>query len=384
MTVSPPTAVGPLPAPATEPIPASVFDHSLVESSLAVIALNCKVDDLSASFTSMHASLTQVLAILSQSQATPASTPNPAPTSAPAPVPTPATLILPVPAPPSPITGASSAPSLGESQVNRFFPWVSHEVIQQIINDLLLLQDLGKLHNPDTARSLPTPEVDHICINGVRVEAPTAASSASPLKVFLRHMPDMCTFTQVWVVYTSIHACASNDPSLGTSLAEFLIHVIDVDVTYTWAPVAVYILSICRRRFGHALATDWSLHNHAAHQDHLTATALRATCIPAPYRPPPPAPAPLAKRTKLGEVCFGTAIPSAAGSGLAPHWLGDFRPRISSAAGLSSAFNRPASVAGREIPAAGLGVLSSTGTTGIKIPSAAGLGTATHLGSGSS
>ncbi|SPC64150.1 uncharacterized protein UHOD_11689 [Ustilago sp. UG-2017b] len=382
--VSPPTAVEPLPAPATEPIPALVFDHSLVESSPAVVALNRKVDDLSASFTSVHASLTQVLAILSQSQPTPASAPNPAPTSAPAPVPTPAMSILPVPAPSSPVAGASSAPSPGESQVNCLFPWVSREVIQQIIDDSLLPQDLGKLRNPDTARSLPTPEVDHVFINGVRVEAPTAASSASPVKVFLRHVPDVRTFAQVWAVYASIRACASNDPSLGASLAEFLVHVIDVDATYTWASVAAYILSICRRRFGHTSAADWSLRDHAVHQDHLTATALRATRIPALYRPPPPtpsAPAPPAKCTKLGEVCFrfGTAIPSTAGSGSAPHWLGDFRPRISSAAGLGSAFNRPASVAGHEIPAAGLGALSSTGATGIKIPSAAGLGTATHL-----
>ncbi|SOV09941.1 uncharacterized protein UDID_19582 [Ustilago sp. UG-2017a] len=317
--VSPPIAVELLPAPATEPIPAPVFDHSLVESSPAVVALNRKVDDdLSTSFTSVHASLTQVLAILSQSQPTPASAPNPAPTSAPTPVLTPATLILPVPAPPSPVASASSTPLPGESQVNRLFPWVSREVVQQIIDDLLLLQDLGKLRNPDTARSLPTPEVNHVFINGIRVEAPTAASSTSPIKVFLHHVPDARTFAQVWAVYASIRACASNDPSLGASLAEFLVHVIDVDATYTWASVAAYILGICRCRFGHASAADWSLCDHVVHQDHLTATALRATCIPAPYRPPPPAPsapAPPAKRTKLGEVCFSTAIPSAAGSG---------------------------------------------------------------------
>ncbi|KAJ1034111.1 hypothetical protein NDA18_000980 [Ustilago nuda] len=387
-TVLPPTAVGLLPAPATEPIPASVFDHSLVESSPAVVTLNCKVNNLSASFTSVHASLTQVLTILSQSQPTLASTPNLAPTLAPAPVPTPATSILPVPAPPSSVASASSAPSPGESQVNCLFPWVSREVVQQIIDDSLLLQDLGKLRNLDTAHSLPTPEVDHIFINSVWVEAPTAASSASPVKVFLHHMPDVCTFAQVWAVYASICACASNNPSLGASLAEFLIHVINVDMMYTWAPVATYILSICQRCFGHASATDWSLHNHTAHQDHLTATALCTMHIPAPtnlhhplhslqhHWPSTPSwvksvsigiallaaqicnafantPAGCAAATtqpcsapkcrhqssrllQLSRSSFGTVIPSAAGPGSAPHWLGDFRPRISSTAGSRS------------------------------------------------
>ncbi|SAM70045.1 uncharacterized protein UBRO_20370 [Ustilago bromivora] len=44
---------------------------------------------------------------------------------------------------------ALGAPLPGESDVDCIFSWLLWEVVQQVINNALPLQDLGRLHNPD-------------------------------------------------------------------------------------------------------------------------------------------------------------------------------------------------------------------------------------------
>ncbi|CDW98851.1 hypothetical protein [Sporisorium scitamineum] len=45
----------------------------------------------------------------------------------------------------APRSSTLGIPSFGESDIDHIFSWLSHELVQQVINDSLAPQDLGKL-----------------------------------------------------------------------------------------------------------------------------------------------------------------------------------------------------------------------------------------------
>ncbi|KAJ1017898.1 hypothetical protein NDA13_006511 [Ustilago tritici] len=134
---------------------------------------------------------------------------------------------------------ALGAPLPGESDVDHIFSWLLREVIQQVINDALPPQDLGRLCNPD---SLPVNnEHEHaVLVNGVLIKSVPSAASTSSTHHFTKLIPNVHCFAEAWTIYTCIQACATNDPNLGASLGAFLLHVIQTDRKHTWLLVASY------------------------------------------------------------------------------------------------------------------------------------------------
>ena len=103
-------------------------------------------------------------------------------------------------------------------------------------------------------------------VGAVGGEGPVSVASS---KTFLRLLPDVRSFAQAWAVYTSLRCTSTSDPHLSTSLSAFLVHVIDLDITFLWPAVAEYVLAVCRRRFGLANASDWVEKDLDAWQEEL-------------------------------------------------------------------------------------------------------------------
>ncbi|SYW86118.1 uncharacterized protein UBRO2_05838 [Ustilago bromivora] len=108
---------------------------------------------------------------------------------------------------------------------------------QQVIDNTLPLQDLGRLRNPD---SLPVDD-EHkhaVLVNGILIKSvPSMASTSST-----------CHFTKL---------------------------IPNTDHMHTWPSVASYVLTTCRRRFGHTSAALWAQQDQAAWNQHLsTATSF--------------------------------------------------------------------------------------------------------------
>lgn len=166
-------------------------------------------------------------------------------------------------------------PHPGEWSFLRLFPWVSSEIADAISLDRFTVSDLGKLRNPaSSTASEETPTT--VTVAGVQINV-ASASSTGPLKAFLKSIPDVNTFCQVWVVYVSLRAAASSDPALGPALSHFLVHVVDLDRSYPWANVAEYVMTVCQKRFGHADAAAWAVRDTEAFQDRLSLAPPRPT-----------------------------------------------------------------------------------------------------------
>ncbi|SPO31698.1 uncharacterized protein UTRI_10310 [Ustilago trichophora] len=238
----------------------------LTEASPAFLRLQQQLDDQGSSLSGISNALQQLLA---SSRPQPPTAPLPS-----TPQRAPAAPSLPAPGDPTSATGSHhlGGPSPGESDTDRIFSWLSREVVQQVLDDSLAPQDLGKLRNPD---SLPVDsEDDHaVFVNGVLIRAAPSSGSSSSTRSFLRLMPDVRCFAEAWTVYTHLRSCATNDPNLGAGLGAFLIHIIETDRTHTWSSVALYILTTCRRRFGHASAAVWAQQDQNAWNQHLSTAA---------------------------------------------------------------------------------------------------------------
>ncbi|SAM83744.1 uncharacterized protein UBRO_20203 [Ustilago bromivora] len=99
----------------------------------------------------------------------------------------------------------------------------THEVIQQVIDNTLPPQDLGRLCNPDL---LPVDD-EHkhaVLVNSVLIKSIPSVASTSSTHHFTKLIPDVCCFAKAWTVYTCIWACATNNPNLGAGLGAFLLH----------------------------------------------------------------------------------------------------------------------------------------------------------------
>ncbi|KAJ1035763.1 hypothetical protein NDA13_000423 [Ustilago tritici] len=71
------------------------------------------------------------------------------------------------------------------------------EVVQQVINDALPPQDLGRLHNPDSL--LVNNEHKHtVLVNGVLIKSVPSMASTSSTCHFTKLIPNVCCFAKAW------------------------------------------------------------------------------------------------------------------------------------------------------------------------------------------
>ncbi|SYW82261.1 uncharacterized protein UHO2_00746 [Ustilago hordei] len=244
----------------TPPLPPTTF---LTEDSPAFRGLQQQLDDQTSALSDIAASLQQLLT----------SSRNPEPQLPPPVAETLASATLP--------GSALGAPLPGESDMDRIFSWLSREVVQQVIDNTLPPQDLGRLRNPD---SLPVDdEHEHaVLVNGVLIKSVPSTDSTSSTRHFTKLIPDVRCFAEAWTT----------------------------DWMHMWLSVASYVLATCRRRFGHASAALWAQQDQAAWNQHLsTATSFR----PLPKSSTPGGTnrqadtqpnGPPSKRQKGLEVCF--------------------------------------------------------------------------------
>nr|QBH67419.1 hypothetical protein UE_1353 [Ustilago esculenta] len=148
--------------------------------------------------------------------------------------------------------------------------------IHQLV--LGLCQDLAPLPViPAPAPGLPPPASPPapaeaklgLLVNGVCVGVPKASTSGTVSRGFLCLLPNVCSFAQAWTVYTALRCTSTNDPHLSTSLGAFLVHVINLDVTFFWPAVAKYVVAVCWCRFDFASAGDWAEKDLNAWQEEL-------------------------------------------------------------------------------------------------------------------
>ncbi|CCF48002.1 uncharacterized protein UHO2_00827 [Ustilago hordei] len=170
-----------------------------------------------------------------------------------------------------------------------------------------------KLCNPANAPTSQSAELG-VLVNGVHVTIPEPVAVASSSKVFLCLLPDICSFAQAWVVYTLLRCTCTNNPHLSTSLGAFLVHVINLDITFHWPGVTEYILAVCHCHFGFANTCDWpQLPPPSCPQvpKDPAPTLQEALPLEAQPAPPPDAGSSLAQRDCLGSSLLLGAAPAA-------------------------------------------------------------------------
>ncbi|KAJ1024022.1 hypothetical protein NDA13_004852 [Ustilago tritici] len=222
------TATTSAPSCPTPPLPLTVF---LTEDSPAFCGLQQQLNDQVSALSNIAASLQQLLA----------SSRNPKPRLPQPPSSQPVAAILTYATLPAANTAGSAlgAPLPGESDVDHIFSWLLQEIVQQVIDDALPPQDLGRLCNPD---SLPVNNKHKhaVLVNGVLIKSVPSAASTSSTHHFTKPIPNVHCFAKAWTIYTCFQACATNNPNLGASLGAFLLQVIQTDRTHMWLLVASY------------------------------------------------------------------------------------------------------------------------------------------------
>ncbi|SPC62023.1 uncharacterized protein UHOD_12178 [Ustilago sp. UG-2017b] len=84
---------------------------------------------------------------------------------------------------------------------------------------------------------------------------------------------------------------------LGPALAGFLVHVAELDQHFNWTYIADYILTVCKKRFGHADVDTWSRRDMEAFQDKLAIAPTKSL-------KPPAAPTEQKKASTNATVCL--------------------------------------------------------------------------------
>ncbi|KAJ1035817.1 hypothetical protein NDA13_000476 [Ustilago tritici] len=261
------TAAASAPSCPTPPLPPTVF---LTKDSPAFCGLQQQLDNQASILSNIATSLQQLLALLRNPEPRLPQPPSSQPVAA-----TLASAMLPAA---NTAGSALGAPLPGESDVDHIFSWLLREAIQQVIDDALPLQDLGRLCNPDL---LPV-NVKHkhaVLVNGVLIKSVPSAASTSSTHHFTKPIPNVHCFAKTWTVYTCIRACTTNDPNLGAGLGAFLLHIIQTNHIHMWPSVASYVLTTCQQCFGHASTALWAQQDQAAWNQHLSTAAS--------FHPPP-------------------------------------------------------------------------------------------------
>ncbi|KAJ1022347.1 hypothetical protein NDA13_005257 [Ustilago tritici] len=176
----------------TPPLPLTIF---LTEDSPAFCGLQQQLDNQASALSDIAASLQQLLALLR----------NPEPRLPQPPSSQPVAAILASTKLPAANTAGSvlGAPLPGESDMDCIFSWLLQEVVQQVIDDTLPPQDLGRLRNPDLL--LVDDKHEHaVLVNSVLIKSIPSAASTSSTCHFTKLIPDICCFAEAWTVYTCI------------------------------------------------------------------------------------------------------------------------------------------------------------------------------------
>ncbi|KAJ1029381.1 hypothetical protein NDA13_002632 [Ustilago tritici] len=206
----------------TPPLPLTIF---LTEDSPMFCGLQQQLNNQASALSDIATSLQQLLALLS----------NPKPWLPQPPSSQPVATTLASTTLPAANTAGSAlgAPLPGESDVDRIFSWLLWEVVQQVINNTLPLQDLGRLCNPDLL--LVNNKHEHaVLVNSVLIKSIPSAASTSSTHHFTKLIPNIRCFAEAWTIYTCIRACTTNNPNLSTGLGAFLLHIIQTNHTHTW------------------------------------------------------------------------------------------------------------------------------------------------------
>ncbi|SYW73753.1 uncharacterized protein UBRO2_00028 [Ustilago bromivora] len=209
------TATASTPSHLTPPLPLTVF---LTKDSPTFHGLQQQLNDQVSALSDIAASLQHLLASSHNPEPQPPQPPSSQPVAA-----TLASAMLPAA---NTAGSALGAPLPGESDI---------EVIQQVIDNTLPPQDLGRLCNPDL---LPVDD-EHkhaVLVNSVLIKSIPSVASTSSTHHFTKLIPDVCCFAKAWTVYTCIWACATNNPNLGAGLGAFLLHVIQTNHMHMWLP----------------------------------------------------------------------------------------------------------------------------------------------------
>ncbi|SYW78118.1 uncharacterized protein UBRO2_02310 [Ustilago bromivora] len=186
------TVAASTPSHPTPPLPPTVF---LTEDSPVFCSLQQQLDDQASALSEIAASLQHLLA----------SSCNPEPRHPQPPSSQPVATTLTSTMLPAANTAGSAlgAPLPGESDMDRIFSWLLWEVVQQVINDTLPPQDMGRLCNPDL---LPVDdEHEHaILVNGALIKSVPSMASTSSTHHFTKLIPNIHCFTKAWTIYTCI------------------------------------------------------------------------------------------------------------------------------------------------------------------------------------
>lgn len=210
------------------------------------------------------------------------------------------TAMAPPPVPP----GASSA------VVTSLYPWVGVDVLDLVARDQLKVEQLVKLRNPESAVVREPPRENHIMTAGDfgQTLLVTDASSTVKTSSFVKAVPGMLAFSQLWTTYMSIRAFYVQDHQYFIGYSTFLGRLIEMDQLYSWEDgLAKYILAVCRKRFGVASAGEWGLDDLHAYNSYLT-PALKRPVVQKSFQ---------GKASPVSRPFLVPSHPYASGSGLA-------------------------------------------------------------------
>lgn len=140
---------------------------------------------------------------------------------------------------------------------SRFFPWVLQDTIELIAQDKLKPEWLVLLHNLESRVTKEPPRQAGIGLVDGQFTI-TEETSESCTSAFVKAIPNINALSQVWLVYTAIRTCHTQDTVLNEALLAHLESLIEYNALYTWKAIAEYHLAICRQCFGTGVVNEWA------------------------------------------------------------------------------------------------------------------------------
>ncbi|SPO28524.1 uncharacterized protein UTRI_04921 [Ustilago trichophora] len=157
--------------------------------------------------------------------------------------------------------------TVGESSPlssSRCFPWVPPNVVKLVAQDKLPAEQLVKLHNPKSCVTRDPPQASGLVFEGGQLTLAKDLTSQRTSS-FVKAIPNLAALTHVWLIYTGIRVCSTQNPILHEALLSHLLNLIEFDSLFTWRAVVDYHLSVCRIRFGTGIVHEWALTDQQIH-----------------------------------------------------------------------------------------------------------------------
>lgn len=162
------------------------------------------------------------------------------------------------------------------------FPWVGAELMETIGADKLKPEHLVKLRNPESGVVREVQDDDDLPHfkarkDGRLVLHDETNNPNSKASAFVKSVPHVRAFAQLWSTYIAIRAFYVDDVSYLAGYNAFLVRILELDNIYHWEDGLVkYILAVCRRRFAVAAASDWALDDQTSFNTYLNPHIKRA------------------------------------------------------------------------------------------------------------